>query len=74
MEDRWTRVIAQAPFAWGLVSLILLDVLFFFSLAWIRQEFYNLFIITHFVASIAFLVTVSPVLPSSLDDAHGRSA
>ncbi|KAI1792298.1 iron reductase [Ganoderma leucocontextum] len=66
MQNRWTRIIAQPPFAWGLVSLILLDILFLFSLAWLRQKFYNLFISTHFVASIAFLVTICLHMPAAI--------
>ena len=62
MEDRWLRVVSETPYAWGLVSLILLDILFLFSLAWIRQKCYNLFILTHFIASIVFLAAASPFL------------
>ena len=53
-------MIADADIAWGLVSLILLDILFFFSLDGFRRRLHNLFISTHFLASILFLVAVRP--------------
>ncbi|EJF61615.1 iron reductase [Dichomitus squalens LYAD-421 SS1] len=58
-ERRWLRTIAQPQYAWGLTALILLDILLLFSLAWFRQKFYNMFIFTHVIASIVFLVAVS---------------
>ncbi|TBU43178.1 iron reductase [Dichomitus squalens] len=58
-EHRWLRTIAQPQYAWGLTALILLDILLLFSLAWFRQKFYNMFIFTHVIASIVFLVAVS---------------
>ena len=56
-------MIADADIAWGLVSLILLDILFFFSLDVFRRRLHNLFISTHFLASILFLVAVRPPYP-----------
>ncbi|KAI0699734.1 iron reductase [Cerioporus squamosus] len=58
LQGKWTHVIAETDIAWGLVSLILLDILFLFSLDMFRRRLYNLFISTHFFASIFFLVTV----------------
>ncbi|RDX49455.1 iron reductase [Lentinus brumalis] len=58
LQGRWMHVIAETDISWGLVSLVLLDILFLFSLDVVRRRMRNLFISTHVVASILFLVTV----------------
>ncbi len=60
------HVIAETDISWGLVSLVLLDILFLFSLDVVRRKMRNLFILTHVVASILFLVTVCYILPPVL--------
>lgn len=44
---------------WGFVALACLDVLVFSSTAFIRQNFYRLFITAHIVGLLIFLPAVS---------------
>lgn len=55
---KFTRHIEQPRYIWGIVALVCVDVLFFFSLAIWRQRAYNVFFVSHVVAFILFLVAV----------------
>lgn len=69
---KWTnsgdfvRHISEPRYAWGLVAIVCIDVLFFFSLAIWRLRAHNVFYLSHIAASILFLVAVCLLLPSSL--------
>ncbi|KAH9944644.1 iron reductase [Amylocystis lapponica] len=66
----WTAHLHEAQFAWGLAALLSLDVLFFFSLAIWRQRAHNIFINSHIIAAILFIVAacfhVSVAIPYAL--------
>ncbi|CCM06220.1 uncharacterized protein FIBRA_08465 [Fibroporia radiculosa] len=62
----FTKHISQTRYTWGMVALVSVDVLFFFSLAIWRQRAHNIFFLSHLVAFILFLVAVCLHMPSIL--------
>ncbi|KAI9566156.1 ferric reductase like transmembrane component-domain-containing protein [Boletus coccyginus] len=51
-----SQIITQ-PFArWGIVALVCFDLLGFFSIQWVRTNYYNLFLGTHVVGLIVALI------------------
>ncbi|KAJ3559281.1 hypothetical protein NM688_g432 [Phlebia brevispora] len=54
----WTQRTKMTYVRWGLVALVSLDILFFFSLHIIRRKAYNVFISTHLIALVVFLVAI----------------
>lgn len=52
------RHISEPRYAWGVVAIVCIDILFFFSLATWRLRAYNVFYLSHITAFILFLVAV----------------
>ena len=56
----------DAHYIAGLIALAAMDVLFFFSISGIREKAFNLFKITHGVATGTLMATASPKYPKFL--------
>ncbi|TFK47381.1 hypothetical protein OE88DRAFT_1811188 [Heliocybe sulcata] len=54
----WTKQAEMAYILWGIVALVCLDILFFFSTSIWRLRAYNIFYVSHVIAFIVFLVAV----------------
>lgn len=52
----WTQRTQEMYIRWGLVALVSMDILFFFSLAFIRQNYYNVFYVSHSISLVVLLV------------------
>lgn len=64
------RHISQPRYAWGVVAIVCIDILFFFSLAIWRLRAYNVFYLSHIAAFVLFLIAVRSVpfvIRSSVD-------
>ncbi|TCD61297.1 hypothetical protein EIP91_008665 [Steccherinum ochraceum] len=62
LQGVWTQRLQEAEFRWGMVALVSFDILFFFSLRFVRQLSYNLFFVSHVIALCVAIVAVSPPL------------
>ena len=62
IQGVWTQRTQEIYVRWGLVGLVSLDILFIFSLKAFRKEFYNLFLFTHLIALVVFMVAVRQAL------------
>lgn len=60
----FTRIVASPKNAWGMVMLVAIDVLYFFSIPFFRQKAYNLFIWSHTIAVILLLPAIYLHQPS----------
>lgn len=60
----WTQRTQEMYIRWGLVALVSMDILFFFSLAFIRQNYYNVFYVSHSISLVVLLVAVRPLASS----------
>ncbi|GBE84187.1 predicted protein [Sparassis crispa] len=66
MEGKFTETIQEPKFVWGLVALVCLDILFFFSLAIWRQKAYNVFLASHIVGFVLLLVAACLHMSASI--------
>lgn len=58
LQGVFTLRLEQPRFRFGVVALVAVDILFVFSLAICRQRAYNIFLISHLVAFVVFIVAV----------------
>ncbi|TFY69686.1 hypothetical protein EVJ58_g278 [Rhodofomes roseus] len=58
MAGSFVRHISEPRFVWGVVAIVCIDILFFFSLAIWRSRAYSIFYLSHIASFIGFLVTV----------------